>query len=177
MAEVHADDMPEETSIQQMRERINALNAENQSLKELNTGLAATNRSLQARDHFRAVGANPKLADLFVKAYDGEITTETVKNFVDEYALASQPASAGSGVEESMPRSPNLTQFGQSAAIPGSPAVPGGQTQEKISIEEWRELKQTDPVQADLVARTGGVELRKDNPYAAELAQQAARQF
>ena len=167
--------MSEET-IPQMRE---ALDNANKSIKDLtadNEKLTTDNRGFAARDAFRNEGYAANHGDLYAASNpEGDITADVVNEFAGQFNLAKvetkvvEDAStdadggAGDGTDAEALGSTDLGKMdrGGSSSSEGT----GGAAPEKMTIQAWQTLMQTDPEAGKEAQRQGRVAISGDNPW------------
>lgn len=165
--------MAEQESVPQMRERIEAQNTELSGLRKENQELTQNVRTLTAKEMFRNKGLTPTHAELFTSANpEGDITEESVDEFVTKFDLQPTPVSETSESEEAPAEETEaapdpgegLDAFsgGGSRSGSGGAATPGSKTMTKA---EWRDLQASDPAAAKEALLQGRVELNPNNFY------------
>lgn len=163
--------MPEESTIPQMRERIDELNNAVKAKEDEINSLRGEVRKFSARDAFREAGYAPQHGDLYA-AQAGEkldLDPGKITEFADQFNLtpvaASTPDPEPDLVDEGAGGDADPDAGLANFASGGSGAGEGGQpsASQKMSKDDWRALQKTDPVAAGQALRQGRVDLREDN--------------
>lgn len=106
-----------------------------------------TQRRTTAEGVFKEIGLSEKQAALYLKNHEGDVTSESIRQFVTDYDLADLSKETGGTTEEK-----------SGGFQPGGTGNTESSTAALMPRKEWLQLVGTDPARAEKLLRDGRVD-------------------